>query len=282
LNQENTAFAFISCGPHAHTYKAEACIESLYTIAQWEGDTYLITDSPQCFDLDRLKMHCASDRIYLVTVPSFSHRLDFPFTIQKKANGGYKAGFVQAWTRSKSKSLKARLFQLIPDDQIENLIYLDADALFVRGGDAMLRKLLKTAREWSGEGVKFKVNEWENEKGIFTGEAIIHTGLFIVNRKYSRRALEVWDRHLSDKSLWIGDGTDKSKYMRGFRELESGGGDNFMMVYDLTRKYERVFKDDLNQSLITHITFPRIKEVGYAEMEAYVSQFELKSFHTCG
>jgi len=276
LKQDNTAFAFISCGPHAHTYKAEACIESLYKIAGWSGATYLITDSPKCFDPDKLREYCENDKIFIVTVPGFSRKLDVPLAIKKSNEGSWKAGFVQAWTRSKSKALKAQLLDLIPDKSIENIIYLDADALFVRGD--LMEDLMEEAIDWPGEGVKFKVNKWSGERGQFDENCIIHTGFFIVNREKSKRALQVWDQHMSDKSQWIGDGTDKAKYMKGFRELKEQGADNFMMVYDLTRKFERVFKDDQNKSLITHITFPRIKEIGYDAMEDYISQFGLKSY----
>jgi hypothetical protein len=136
VSDDRIGFVFISCGPHAHTFRAETCIESLCRIARWDGAVYLITDSPQCFDPETMRRISGNPNITISPVPSFTHGFDLPVTLDwKRVSGNMRLpvpALIPPRTRIRSKAIKARVFELVPDDHIEVLIYADCDAIFTR------------------------------------------------------------------------------------------------------------------------------------------------------
>ena len=52
---EIVGFVIIACGPFAHSLKAEAFIESLVKHGKWNRKIFIITDLPNCFDVDWIR-----------------------------------------------------------------------------------------------------------------------------------------------------------------------------------------------------------------------------------
>lgn len=275
----NVAFVLISTGPFSRTYKAEVCLESMYKISKYKGKAFLITDSPECYDQHHLQELCATNNIQIVPVPKFSDKLDFPLTLQWKGKR-VRYPVIRTLTptkRYKSKSLKAEIFNLIQDKEVDILIYIDSDVVFMQkeGLDDLLHI---AAKDWVEEEIRIRVREWNNDEQIFNANCSIHGGFFIAHRYYSKRALEHWGRIMSQKKYWIENVTDKEKFLRAYREAEQHGDPNYMKVNPLPGGVEVIIDPYNKNGLIGHITHGRIKKHGKKVIENFISQFNLKSF----
>lgn len=292
VSDDRIGFVFISCGPYAHTFRAETCIESLCRIARWDGAVYLITDSPQCFDPETMRRISGNPNITITPVPSFTHGFDLPVTVDwkrsrstldwKRVSGNMRLpvpALIPPRTRSRSKAIKARVFELVPDDRIEVLIYADCDAIFTRHDK--MADLLRFARDWEGkEGMKFRYQKPDPEHpGVFTPASDIHGGFFIAHRTRSARALAKWREYMDREAEWIRSAHDRDKFKSAWREVEAANpGHNYMTVYEIDRSLElEAFYRPGQEPLIAHLTFGRVR-AHRALVERFVGSFGLRSF----
>lgn len=270
----------ISTGPFARTYKAEACLESMYKISKYKGKAFLITDSPECYDEQELSELCGTSNIRIIPVPKFSDKLDIPLTLQWKKAGPVSYPRLRTLTptkRYRSKALKAEIFNLISDEDIDVLIYIDSDVIFMR--EEGLDELLTVATEdWHEEEFRIRVREWDNEEKIFNANCAVHGGFFIVHREYSKRALAHWGKIMSQKKYWVENVTDKEKFLRAYSEAERADGNNYMKVKPLPGNFEVILDPHNDGGLIGHITHGRIKKHGKKTIENFISKYNLKSF----
>ena len=280
-SMRNVAFVLISTGPFSRTCKAEVCLESMYRVSKYTGKSFLITDSPECHDLPSIRKQAGSESIHIVHVKKFSHRWDSPITLIKRRFLGIPLPmpvFITPMKRPKSKALKAKVFELITDPEIEILIYIDADVVFMR--EEGLSELLEVASQnWTKEEMRFRVREWDNDEQVFNVNCKIHGGFFIVHREYSKRGLAHWGQIMDRKHNWVPDVTDKEKYLRAYQEATTNeGAPNYLTVRPIPDDFEVLLDPDQANGLIGHITHGRIKHHGKKKIEAYLSRFDLKSY----
>lgn len=276
---DHVAFVLISTGPFARTCKAEVALESMYRIAGYKGKAFLITDSPECYNSKTLEELCGTDKIGIVAVEKFSNKLNLPFTIQWKKLGKLALPLIRTITpvkRYKSKALKAEIFNLVQDPEVEVLIYIDSDVVFMR--EEGLDDLLRTAAgNWKEKEFRVRVTKWDNHEQIFNANCHIHGGFFIVHRYYSKDALAHWGRVMSVEQFWIENVTDKEKFLRAYAEASALPGPNYMKVVPLP-PFEVIIDPDKNEGLIGHITNGRIRHHGKKKIEEFISKFDLKAY----
>ncbi|MEQ8809731.1 MAG: hypothetical protein RIE59_11735 [Imperialibacter sp.] len=277
----NIAFVTIATGPFSRTCKAEACLESLYRIAKYTGSSFLITDSPGCHDINNIRKNAGSDNIELITVGNFSRKIDSPIGFLRQSVLGvpvWVPRFISPMKRPKAKSLKAEVFNLIDDVAIDILIYIDADAIFLR--EEGLDDLLHFASsDWQSEGVKFRVNRFPDEQHP-ERKLNIHTGFMIAHRTLSRKALQHWSQMMAIKQHWVRNFSDKEKYLRAYEQVrEEKGNPEYMTVFPIpNHRYEVILDPANDRGLIGHITSGRIKHHGKMKIEEYLSKLGLKSY----
>ena len=277
----NVAFVMISTGPFARTCKAEVCLESMYKVGKYEGKAFLITDSPECYDQADMDRHAGDrERIQIIPVKKFSHKLDLPVTVSftkgKKFNYP-RWRVITPRKRFRSKALKAEVFKLIDDPSIKVLIYIDADVVFMRN-KGMEDLLADAISNWDREKIKIRVRRWDNDQHIFNENCHIHGGFFIVHRQYSQKALAGWGKMMAQEDYWIENVTDKDKFMRAWKEANAADGPNYMSIDPIKDGYEAIFDPDSENGLIGHITHGRVKKLGKKVIEAFISQFQLTSY----
>jgi len=99
VDPEKVGFVIIACRPFEHSLKAEVFIESLVKHGKWNRKIFLTTELPKCFNVDWIRQVAASSHIFIVPIPTFSHRLDFPFAFRTRRWAGTKwplPGFVHS------------------------------------------------------------------------------------------------------------------------------------------------------------------------------------------
>ncbi len=269
IKQENMAFVFIGCGPYARTYKCELAIESLIKIAGWQGKVFLVTDSPECFDIDKLQKDCESDKVQLIAVDNFSSKWDWPLGI------GGTFPFIKpipAQTVVESKILKASIFEVINDPEVEVILYSDSDVLFPRKD--LMPEVEKMAAEWEDmPGIKLRIKDhtWKESN---ENPHDLHTGFMIAHRDYSKDILKAWKERMMDPKEWFKDPYDRTKFMSAFNDVKSSGPVKF---YPLPDTIEKVYNFKSEPSFTAHITIARILKSEFEKVEGFVSQFNLKS-----
>jgi len=283
MTQDNIAFAVISCGPYARTYKAETFIESLVKNGEWSGRIFLITDSPGCFDIDEIRKVSGSERIFLISVPAFSNGFDSFLKFYWRKSGPIKwpcPKFVTSHTGARSKSLKAELFDLIADQDVEVVVFSDCDSIVTRSDE--MKALFDLAEDWSkGDGIKFRLGtEDPDSPGTYTRRSRVHGGFFIAHRTYSAKALNHWKKIMSDPVNWIKSGHDRDKFHSAFCEAElENPRHNYMFVYSIANELNLEGFSALDRKfMIEHITFGRLNAHGSRAIEAYVKSFDLRAF----
>lgn len=105
------AVVYIAMGKVAKENLVDFSISSVRKIGKWDGDIYILTDSPNCYNslIEKFK-------IKTITVPSMKNIIEI-------------------------KSLKTKLFQYLPES-IHSVLYLDADILVAKQIKYFLRDLM--------------------------------------------------------------------------------------------------------------------------------------------
>ena len=282
VDQHRIAFAVIAFGPYARTCKAETFIESLCRIGGWQGPVLIYTDEPACFDITTLRQLSGNDQIELVHTGASPGGVSFPVSISWKSGGKLhwpKFSFRSSRIMNQAKSFKARLFELIPRQDIEVIIYSDADSIVVRNDQ--MPALLKMASEWTSEGIKCRLDETDPERPLeYTPSSQIHSGILILHRELSRRALAAWKARLSDPEAWKRSPFDRHRYREAYDEVERAGTrPNYMHVHVIPEGASiEGFSNMERAHMIEHISFGRLRENGRQAVEDYVSSFDLKSY----
>ncbi len=260
---DQLAFVFIGCGPYARTYRCEMAIESLVKVCGWKGKIYLITDSPECFDLSKLQVDAGSDNIVLKSVSAFSDKWDMPIAI----NGKFPfLTSVPAKTVQESKVLKASIFEYIDEDVA---LYCDSDVLFTR--NELLEEVIALASEWEDvPGIKLRIkdHQWQHSNN---DPHHLHTGFMIAHRKYSKEILDFWKEEMQDSSEWKRDPYDRTKFLNAFNKVPNA------RFYPLPDFVEKVYNFKTQPAFAAHITIARIMASGYEKVESFIAQFNLKS-----
>jgi hypothetical protein len=285
VKRESVGFVIIACGPFAHSLKAEVFIESLVKHGKWNRKIFVITDLPNCFDVDWIRRVAGSPQIHILSVPMFSHRLDFPIAMRKLKWAGVTwpvPGFVHAYTRRRALSLKAEIFEVLPleHSDIEVLVYCDCDAIVSH--DNEMARLESIATNWNfGEGIIFWMKNWQRalDQGVSCRELKIFGGLFIAHRILSARALKEWKATMSMSEEWINDHTDFDKYCRAMDRLSAAGAQrNFMKAMPIP-DFEPMVRvlGPKAPTMIGHITLRRLLAEGKQFYEQQIAGLGLKS-----
>ncbi len=116
------AIAYISMGQLSNTWMIDYSISSLRKLGKWNGDVYIITDSPDCFE-DAVKKYNIKT-IYVPTVEDIIH----------------------------IKLLKSKLMDILPKS-VNNVLYLDADIIVSRSLDVFFRDLNKCLLQQKAETI---------------------------------------------------------------------------------------------------------------------------------
>lgn len=279
---QRIGFAVIACGPYAQTCKTETFIESLCRIGGWQGPVFLYTERPQCFDIPALRKLAGNDLIELITIPDFDTGWGLPISIEWTRQGALpwpRMRLRSSTVMRQAKTIKSRLFDLLTRQDIEVLIYSDADSIVVRNDQMPV--LLKLASEWSGEGIKCRLDERDPERPLeYTPTSQIHSGILILHRELSHRALAAWKARLTDPDAWKRSPFDRHRYREAYDEVERAGArPNYMHVHVIPEgaKIEG-FSNMRRAHMIEHISFGRLRANGRKAVEDYVGSFDLKSY----
>ncbi len=266
------AFVFIACGPFAHTYRAEMAIESLIRVGKWGGRVYLITDSPECYDLETLRQQCGSDQIYLQTTERFSNRLEIPFGWGQSSNW-YIPRIIQSKTRVFSKSVKAKIFDYLPDE-VTIAIYADCDSLV--SGSEQMDALIDQASDWSkGEGIQMRTRL--KSDAAITKETRIHAGFFIAHRELSKFALNAWSEAKQNWESWQENPFDREKYINAVLKLDTEEDKQRMRLFPIPNKFEGFLDFGKEMPLFVHISSGRLKNNDRTKIETYISSLGLNT-----
>lgn len=275
-------FAVVACGPFAQTCKAETFIESLCRIGGWEGQVFLYTEQPRCFDIPRLRKFAGNDLIELITIPYFNASWGLPISIEWVWQGAFprpRLRFRSSLVMREAKTIKARLFELCPEQDIEVLIYSDADSIVVRNDE--MPALLKLASNWTGEGVKCRLDKRDPKRPLeYTPASQIHGGFMILHRDLSKRALANWKAKLTDPEAWKRSPHDRHRYREAYDEVERAGTQPNYMHVEVIPEGATIegFSNLRRAHMIEHISFGRLRANGRQAVEDYVSNFDLKSY----
>lgn len=269
MNKEtNKAFVFIGCGPYARTYKCELAIESLIKVAKWRGKVYLISDSPECFDIDKLRKDSGTEDIKLIGVSKFSDRWDSPIALCRDFPF---IKTIPARTVIQSKILKASLFEIIKDEEVEVILYCDSDVIFTR--EDLTTEVTQLASEWEDRaGIKLRIKDhkWQPSND---DPHWLHTGFMIAHRTYSKEILEEWKKRMKTPSEWLKDPYDRTKFFSAFQSVEDGES----KFYPIPDSVEKVYNFIHEPAFAAHITIARILKIGFKKVEEFINQFDLKS-----
>ncbi len=116
------AIAYISMGQLSNTWMIDYSISSLRKLGKWNGDVYIITDSPDCFD-DAVKKYDIKT-IYVPAVEDIIH----------------------------IKLLKSKVMDILPKS-VNNVLYLDADIIISRSLDVFFRDLNKSLLQQKADAI---------------------------------------------------------------------------------------------------------------------------------
>lgn len=116
------AIAYISMGQLSNTWMIDYSISSLRKLGKWNGDVYIITDSPECFD-DAVRKY----NIKTIYVPTVEDIINI-------------------------KLLKSKVMDVLPKS-VNNVLYLDADIIISRSLDVFFRDLNKSLLQQKADSV---------------------------------------------------------------------------------------------------------------------------------
>lgn len=183
------AMAMISMGNYCRRKMVEGLIESVDKYGHEGMKVFIITDRPNCFTSDLIgDVFKGPSSVNVVTVPSID-------SIEDKVEKAMM-----------SKSYKAKLFDLLPDE-VSNVLYLDVDIRVTSRFQNWMTQIPKQIAKKSDWDIAFQ----EERPGFLSK---FNSGLFYVERGRSEKCLKAWgDAILSGKY---------NKDQRAFRELNSG------------------------------------------------------------
>jgi hypothetical protein len=276
VETDRIGFAVIACGPYARTYKAETFVESLCRLGNWRGQVFVFTDEPRCFDLGRLQALSGNENISIAKVGGLQMKRGSPVSVSWRRWAGIpypQLALKSSQTMSEAKSLKARLFEICPDENIQVLVYVDADTIVTR--DLEMPQLMSLAQNWNGkEGIKCRLDAHDPKcPNTYTGCASIHSGLLVLHRNLSRRALARWLKELTNPTAWRRSPFDRDRYREAFDAVSAScADDNYMAIHVIPEETGiEGFSDLQHHHMIEHISFGRLRHHGYKDVEEYVS-----------
>lgn len=208
---EGAAYVFLAMGAQANQMNCPAAIESLVRYSGWDGDIYLISDQPRCFDENEIVNNAGmkKERFHFVTIgdESFSKGgvdWDHPAI-------GFRKSRVRSFT------MKTRLFDIIDDPKIQIIAYADCDILFAQPDCA--KQFITNGPPWEDINIRFSHIAYATSENSPTPSKLhdIHAGTFVVHRKYSQLTLLLWHYAIE---LGLDEG-DNNAYLRMYELFEA-------------------------------------------------------------
>lgn len=202
---DDTAYVFLGLGATAHQLNCPGAIESLVRYGGWGGRIYLVTDQAHCFDEKAIVKNAGMnpENFKMITVKE-----DF-------GGGGLditnpKVGFSK--NRIRSKSMKTQLFDLIEDQSIKVLAYVDCDILF--GVQGCAKDYVSGGVPWEDRKIRFSRVAVNPETGKLDN---IHTGSIMMHREHSKEVLQRWYDRMSSGV----DDMDRIGYMTEYWAIQN-------------------------------------------------------------
>ena len=301
----NAAFVFLGLGAQANQMNCPAAIESLVRYGGWNGKVYLITDQPRCFNEKEIIHHAKITNSSNFQIISLNENFATGGIDWKHSNVGFRKSRIQ------SKSMKGKLFELIPDPSIELIAYVDCDVLFTTEGCP--KQFIEASSPWKSDMLRLSHVYADPTTGEVTG---LHAGAFVAHRNYSRKILNTWH----DRTLTTNDGLDRvsllAMYQEGYlppssssseeeeREESSErkrilGSEFFLKPNKLTYSSLLISKENHPQDpmnwferfldpmrmetketipCITHISKARCEYLGREVVQSFVNHFQLQTY----
>lgn len=254
-NVAGTGFVLLGLGPYARQLKCEAAVESLRKHGGWDGAIYLFSDAPQCFTGGVEWKDCGIEATVVDVNDDLSSGFTMPSFYKTRGN------------RLRSKKYKTRIFELIKDPGIDVLIYMDCDMLVAGAEDGMAEFVNEYVDRFDAE-TRFFVFPENNPAKI---NGIVHTGMFIAHRHWSKPVLQRWAAQLDTEI----DASDQAAFVRaGITEYE--------FIDELKYLYRpRCDRDDCltcAPRLFNHINGARCWNQGKEEIQSFVNRWELCTY----
>ena len=293
----NGAFAFLAMGAQANQLNCPAAVESLVKYGGWDGEIYLITDQPSCFDEEEITKNAGME---------YPEKFHLVSAKQSLSKGGIdlqhpKVGFRKS--RVHSFAMKAQLFEYITDPNIDIVAYVDCDILFT-GADCP-RKFIEAGAPWKENMIKFGHLLVDRETGQLNG---LHAGTLVVHREYSANIMKLW----KDEILSGNQEGDNDAFMDLYRRHDKFDPQNPVgkrpegfqgefifppndftlssLLYDMKadsessyNRFERFFDPPnihvrKDVACMTHISKARCNAYGRDVVQSFVDQFHLKTY----
>jgi len=297
----NAGFVFLGLGAQANQMNCPAAIESLVRYGGWDGHIYLVTDQPRCFDTEEIisnsKMPDKS-KFHLVTVNDnfATGGIDW-----EHSNVGFRK------SRIMSKSMKGKLFELIPDPNIEVLAYVDCDMIFTQ--ESCPKQIIDSSYPWKENMLRLS----HIGLNATTGElSDLHSGSFVAHRNYSSKILKMWN----ERALNTNDGLDRVSLIQLYKDhylpqehtyspqemherkailgSESHARPNQLTftsllksrhhkAYDSSNWFEKFIDPDVMNTpetvpCMVHISKARCDRIGREKVQSFVNHFNLKTY----
>jgi hypothetical protein len=291
----NGAFAFLALGAQANQLNCPAAVESLVRYGGWDGEIYLITDQANCFDPKEIVQNAG------MKDPKKFHYVKVKESFSKGGIDWHHSSVGFRQSRVRSFAMKTKLFELIPEQHVDVVAYVDCDILFTQ--QQCPKQFIQAGGDWKENMIKFG-HVATDKTGFITG---LHAGTFVVHRKHSEEILKLWH----DQILAGLDEGDNDAFMRVYRQYDiadpTGAGkkpENYQKEYiypknkftlssllidpnkpasDSSNWFERFidpihFNSRESTPCMTHISKARCTAFGREKIQSFVSQFHLKTY----
>ena len=201
---DDTAYVFLGLGATAHQLNCPAAVESLVRYGGWDGHIYMITDQANCFDTKKIVENAGMnpDKFHMIVLKE-------DFTGGGVDLTNLKVGFSK--NRLRSKSMKTQLFDLIPDENIKVLAYVDCDILF--GVEGCAKEYVEGGVPWTDRKIRFSRVLVDPVSGRMQN---IHTGSIMMHREHSKEVLQRWYDRLNSGV----DDMDRLSYLAEYNAIQ--------------------------------------------------------------
>ena len=249
-------FALLGLGPFARQLKCEAAVESLRAHGGWDGAIFLYTDAPRCFTQNSIWTECSIDAHIIDVQDDLASGFTMPSFYKTRGN------------RLRSKKYKTRIFELMPDPEIEILIYMDCDMLVAGETLHGLEEFVLDYKDSFSNDTQIFVFPENNPSQI---NGIVHTGIFIAHRTWSAAVLQRWATQLDTEK----DASDQAAFIRA-EITEYAFIDEYKYLYRPRCDRDNCYS--MKPLLFNHINGARCWSQGKKEIQVFVNRWDLCSY----
>jgi hypothetical protein len=215
----------------------------------------MITDQANCFDRDLIVKNAGMkpENFHMIVVKE-----DF-------GSGGVditnpKVGFSK--NRLRSKSMKTRLFDIIQDESIKVLAYVDCDIIF--GQEGCPYDFVTGGVPWEERKIRFSRVAVDPSTGRLQN---IHTGTIVMHREHSREILDRWYERLNAGE----DDMDRSAYLieyaREQERLDKLNGINTTLPVEISKSNLRATA----QAKLDNVGWGSVENAQQANLDKYAT-----------